>query len=63
VAEQSFGLTRMAPAEVDDLLAAGGKETQPAGIDPDSIPTLTEFLSPVVDRVEPRRKTGLTARG
>lgn len=52
VAEQSFGLTRLAPAAVDSLLATTGQRQQPAAIDPDDIPTLTEFVRPLRVRRE-----------
>lgn len=47
VAEQHFGLTRMAPAEVDKLLHEATAEEgldDFANIEPDGIPTLTELV-------------------
>jgi type II secretory pathway predicted ATPase ExeA len=62
VAEQSFGLTRLAPAVVDELLTATGQSQQPAAFDAEEIPTLTEFLRPAVGRRELRQDARRTAR-
>jgi len=62
VAEQQFGLERMAPAAVDALLGAGGEAAEeaesglwadPPGVDPDEIPTLTEVVLPPPAHREP----------
>ena len=70
VAEQHFGLERMPPAAVDELLAddeipelAETAETADfSGFDPDEIPTLTEVVLPVSRHYEPRRDHGRAAR-
>jgi type II secretory pathway predicted ATPase ExeA len=70
VAEQRFGLSRMAPAEVNELLAAtavpGPTNLALPGndLDPDDIPILTEFLSPkLVERIGPGQHVGRAALG
>lgn len=67
MAEQRFGLVRMTPAAVDELLAAGSgaedadEAAEPAPIDDDEIPTLTEIVIPGPHSLGRGRDTGRAA--